>query len=496
MKTFDAVVITDTATTLAWARGYGAHRIATHLRNHGYSTLVIDFASALTFNLWKEICGLIIGNNTKIVAFSSTWWPYRQPFSNNTEFNNCNIEWASEIENTLDINKDSLTYSAATGKSAKWIDIIKKINKNVKILLGGPKIDWYLDFPADHFIVGLGENQIIDFLSNLEKDWNKIINYDIHSDSRQWGWNTSSTSYTYYDQIKSNEILNLEIARGCKFRCNFCSFPLIGRKDVARYTKTEQTIYNELLENYEKWGTTRYFIADDTFNDSIEKLTMMARIKQKLPFDLKTKAYIRADIIATQPQQIQLLKEGGLTSCYVGIESFHPDASKFAGKGMDPNKRKQALYDMNACWGNDVSIEAGYIVGLPGEDRNFLEEQANWFIQKDCPVNYSAGFIALFINSVKNESYTSQSDIDKNPEKYGYTIPNENKPHYWEKKDNTSINSYSQAVEIANELNEYIWKEKSLLVDNIDYKYATDKTKVITDPVLEYFLPLITKLKN
>lgn len=486
MSEFDVILVTDTATYPSWSRGYGAHRLANHLRSKGYSTLVIDFSSALDFQTWKKICDVAVGTSTKLIGFSCTWWPYR----NKNIIKGSIIDYWAEIGEELDLDKDSLTYAAATGQANPWIEFAKEKNKKIKVLLGGPKLDWYLDFPADYFVNGLGENQIIDFLTETRRIWPKVIQHDINSNSKDWGWRNSQTLYNKYDQIGKDEILNLEIARGCKFKCAFCSFPLIGQKDVANYTKSEETIYDELMHNYNNWGVTRYFIADDTYNDSNEKLEMMLRIKNRLPFDLKIKAYIRADLTVVWPQQLKLLKDGGLASCYIGLESFHPNASKFAGKGMKAEKRKQALYDMNAAWGDSVSINVGYIVGLPGEDEAFLREQAEWFARDDCPVNYGVSFIGLMINPVKEGSYMFPSEMDRNPGSFGYSIPNIEKPNHWVKNDGTDITTYSKATELANELNSFVWGSRKTKYDNVDYKDGQ-----VQDPK-HYFLKLIEMLKN
>lgn len=492
MKTFDIILVTDTATYPSWSRGYGAHRLANHLRSNGYSTLVIDFCSALTFEIWQQLIDLTVGENTKIVGFSSTWWPYRKPGDKNYYKTNP-IEFLSNIGESPNIAKDSLTFAAISGNMKPWTDLIKNKNKKIKILLGGPKIDWYFDFPADHFVNGLGENQIIDMLTETKRIWPKVVSHDATSNARDWGWPTSMTIYTKYDQMQSKEILNLEIARGCKFKCSFCSFPLIGQKETAKYTKTEETIYTELMHNYENWGITKYFIADDTYNDSTEKLEMMLRIKNKLPFDFKVKAYVRADLMVVQPRQLDLLLKGGLASCYIGLESFHPKASKFAGKAMDPKKRKQVLYDMQSAWGDDVSINVGYIVGLPGEDEQFLRKQALWFAEENCPVNYGVSFIPLMINPVRSGSYAFPSEIDKNPGAFGYTISDmeNNNAGYWTKDDGTDINDYHTAARVAMELNYQVWSARKPKEDNIDYKKGE-----LADPVNDYFLPLLELLRN
>ena len=492
MTTFDIILLTDTAAYPHWTRGYGAHRLASHLRSRGYSVLVIDFAMALTFDLWTQICQHSIGENTKMVGFSTTWWPYRKPFQENNEANFV-VNWADMANDFLkkEWNEStSLTHDAVTNNMKRWIDVVKSINNKVKIVVGGSKIEWYRDFPADNFFDGFGETQIIDYLEQPRRLWPTVIGHDTTATSSDWGWTTSSTTYTDYDLIKPQEVLTLEIARGCRFKCAFCSFPLIGNKNAASYTKTEETIYTELLTNYEKWQITDYWIADDTFNDSTEKLEMILRVTNRLPFKLRFRAYIRLDVIAMQPQQIQMLYDMGLRSCWIGVETFHPVASKAIGKGMSGEKRKQALYDIQKVWGNDVSISAGYIIGLPGEDETFLREQLDWFLEDNNPVNHNPNFLPLVINPPGAFEYHPMSDIDKNPEKYGYTIPDMSKHNFWIKDDNTGINNLEKAMALTEEFLAKIKEKGNRIYDTITYDRG------IKDPVTEYFIPLIEKLKG
>jgi hypothetical protein len=494
MKTFDVILVTDTATVESpqWSRGYGAHRLASHLRVNGYSVLVIDFSSALEFDTWKQICDLAIGDNTKMVGFSTTWWPYRTPFKkteDEVEFRKCNIEWMSLKGSSPVINTESLTYNAVIGNAQLWIDVVKSKNKKIKIVVGGPKIDWYLDFPADFFINGLGENQIIDLLSDNRRIWPKVIEHDINSNNRDWGWTACSTDYTKFDLIQPGEILNLEIARGCKFNCTFCSFPLIGQKDTAKYYKTEETIYKELLRNYELRGTTSYNIADDTFNDDNSKIEMMVRIVSRLPFKPSFFAYIRVDLVAINPKQIELLKEMGLVYCYIGVESFHPIASKFSGKGMAADKRKDTLHLMSKVWGDSVAVDVGYIVGLPGETEEYLLEQADWFLSSECFLNHYITFIALVINPKWSLKYSAASKIDLDPESFGYSIPDREKPNFWVKDDNTGINSYEHACRLADALNDRMNARPQMIP-------SSNRTATELDPVADYFIPLIEMLKH
>ena len=492
MPTFDAILFTDTAAYPHWTRGYGAHRLASHLRTHGYSVLVIDFSLALQFETWKEICKYAIGSNTLFLGFSTTWWPYRNPDQDNP-FINPSVNMADTlIDNFKKEMPDdrTLTYDAANGTVDRWIEEAKKYNENIKVLIGGAKIDWYRDFPADYFFSGLSETQIIDFLTEELRIWPRYIKHDTHADHHRWDWLHSSTRYTDLDSIVPGEVLTLETARGCKFKCSFCSFPLIGQKKIADYTKTEETLYRELLENWEKWGVTDYWIADDTFNDNTEKLRMFHKITKRLPFDLNYRAYLRLDVMAMHPEQIGLLYESGIKNCWFGIETFHPEAAKAIGKGMPEEKRKQALYDMQKVWGNDVAVASGYIVGLPHEPVDHIYKQAEWFMEDNNPVNHNPNFMPLIINPPGAYEYHPMSAIDRNPEKYGYNIPDMKRFNFWTKDDGTGIESFEKAWQVSGDITQKIASKGNKIINELDYQHG------IKDPQEEYFKPLVEKLKN
>ena len=194
-------------------------------------------------------------------------------------------------------------------------------------------------------------------------------------------------------------------------------------------------------------------MADDTLNDSTEKLEHIVRAVNKLPFQPKFQAYTRLDVIVTHPAQISLLKELGLTRTWVGIDSMHPVASKVIGKGMSEQRKKDMLWQLKDSWGTDVTIDAGYIVGLPGEPAEFTESFFEWADHKDSPI-FAVEFIALLLApEVPAFKYQRRSDMDINYQKYGYEIPNLERFWEWTKNDKTEINSYSQANTLAQKLN-------------------------------------------
>lgn len=492
---YDAIFVTDTAHYPDWTRGYAAHRLATHLRENGYTCLVVDYSSALDLHTWTQICELAIGPDTKFVGFSCTWWPYRNPNDKKGQVNlkaNLRDNVSDEyLDAEISDQPNVLTEAVVQGTAHIWTDVVKKINPKTKIFLGGAKLDWYPDFPADHFFSGLSETQILDYLNQPKRIWPKLINHDTNASGFDWGWHNSFTSYTEMDQIRSGETLTLETTRGCRFKCIYCQFPLVGQKKVADYIKTKEVLYRELMENYERWGATQYWVADDTFNDTTEKLEHILDVVRKLPFKPKFRTYLRLDVLAVNPEQIPMLLEVGMRSCFFGIESFHPETAKVIGKGMSQEKRKQALYDAKALWGDQVSVNAGYIIGLPHEDYAHAKQQLEWFLDYDCPV-HKVYYFPLMINPEGSYPNHPMSELDRNYQKYGYNFPDLKQHHDWVKNDGTDITTFKRAFEIIKEFNDQMDVKKVPVQEQIRYGEGDS----IKDPHAEYFHPMINTLRT
>lgn len=454
MRSYDAIILTESGDPNVLYRGYGAHRLASQLRENGFSCLVLDFCADLTFDHWKEICENAVDENTKILGISSTWLPYRLPNGSVGKFLNPTSNKGVNLE-TLYPNK-GFVYDLVKNNTKPWFDLIKSRSPKLKILMGGPKIDFYPDIPVDHFMIGLSETQLIDFLKESKRIWPKYINHDENAQHPSWDFGFSRTFYQEENFLHADETLSLEFSRGCRFKCSFCSYPLIGQKELSKYIKDKDILYRELMENYDKWGTTKYWCADDTLNDSIEKLEHIASVTRRLPFKLKMRAYTRLDVMVTQPDQVDLLKEIGLVSTWIGLETLHEKTSKIIGKGMDPEKRKTMLVELRKKWGNDVYADAGYIVGLPYEDSESIKKSVEFSLQKDNIIDHLQ--LQPLILNPKNGNLpnTTRSDMDLNYEKYGYSIPDVSAPNMWAKEDGTDIKSMSDAVQLARELQEHL----------------------------------------
>jgi len=329
--------------------------------------------------------------------------------------------------------------SQSIGLKEKGINFLKewcnKVNPNIKFVSGGAKswawsqqnfkfFDYFILGYADATVVDLtnylaGVNDTIKTIDNL--NGSKSIVYD--QKGEQFDFNNHTHIWHSSDHLQQGTALPIEIARGCIFKCSYCSYPLNGKKKND-FIRDPNKIVDELTYNYENFGTTHYMYSDDTHNDSVEKLEFLYNnVYSKLPFKIKFSTYLRLDLLAAHPHTIDLLKESGLVGTFFGIESFNPEANKLIGKHATEERIYENLYKVKEVWKDDVIVNVGLILGLTNDSIDTCTKWLDKITDKDSPINWAA-IAPLQINQSKNTDPFFQNKIELNTADYGYTFDN------------------------------------------------------------------------
>lgn len=454
---YNVVLFNDSASINEQSRGIGAYRLATECRRAGFSTIVIDFVSAMSVEQFQKILAITLSDDTKVVGFSSTWLP-------ESTFNYKSAEFSNEpsYKTDDDWHKHSIAQLIAQGKVSLLKNIITQIQKDVKVVIGGAKSFQYIEAQFDHVFIGHSENQFIDFLNGKANQ--KIIDYDRKANDGNFEFNTSTIDYVDTDVLHKDEILGLETSRGCIFNCTFCNYPHKNQK-TKNYTKYKTVLFNELLSNWQKWGITQYYITDDTFNDYTDKLKIIHEVVSALPFQPIFWAYIRFDLIQAHPEQAKLLYDIGVRAAMYGLETWNDSTAKIIRKGSDKNKKIQGMQLAKKIWKDNVKIVTFYIVGLPQDTEASVYEYIDFFNTTGHDFIDEVCAFPLYLRDMGSYAkYAIQSEIESMKELYGYTmIKNKN----WIRNDSGDINSFDQAVKVALTLEE---KTKA------KWKHTTDWT--------------------
>lgn len=391
------------------AKSAGPYRIATELRNYGFTCQIVHLCFYFTKEEIEHVCQKYISDSTLIVGLSTTFW--------NLQDNNRKKELLKIILNNA------------------------KKNKNAKLVVGGTLSQYYADaINPDASFNGFAESDFLQYALSLKK----------RSSTKKFEFTDSYIEYKENDFVDFQESKVIEIARGCIFKCSFCSYPLNGKQKLD-YIKSKETLTQELIYNYEKYGITTYTLSDDTFNDSTEKLEFLHKIFTSLPFKIKFVCYLRLDLINAHREQINILQEMGLIGAFFGIETFNHDAGKHIGKGLHPEKNKQLLYDLKKYyWKDDINITIGLISGLPYETKKSHIETLNYISnEQECLVDRIRPS-SLNIPNPLLDKYPYKSEFQINAIKYGFYWPN-SRSNDW-KNLNFEIKSRDQANAMAKEI--------------------------------------------
>ena len=419
--TYDVILFTDSIVGTWRMRAMGAYRLASELRQNGYSVKVIDWACVIfeDYQLANKLFKTLIGANTLFVGFSGGHFHKRS--IKTKHFDHYDDYFDDQGFEDYPYPTDQKTFEI-------MISQMKRYNPNLKIVYGGGYTHESIRLTAsiDYVIYGLADSTIVELASHLKNKtplkWipgahpkQKYIKHDELGLS--FDFPNSSTQYAPEDHIRQGEVLCIETSRGCMFKCKFCSFVLLGRKTTdPKYHKELSVLTKELKHNWENYRVNKYAIVDDTFNESTEKIKMVAQaVKDAGVPDFKFWAYIRLDLLKKFPEQIQILKDMGLQSAYMGIESLYDPTLKLIGKPLKSAEVKQLLTKVKSQWAGHVNMHGAFILGLPGETPEIVEEGLKWLNDPNCPLD-------SFHTHVLNLSPAWPSIFGQNAEKLGYKI--------------------------------------------------------------------------
>jgi len=436
-------------------RPVGPHQLACWLSNFGYEVKVIDFCNFMTPLELASLTAKFIDKDTVAIGASNTFW-------DDDQISRCEPEWVMRARGFVEKKYPKLS----------WI-------------LGGSRNSYLSMKLIQKWITftGYSEDSLLKFLD--EKTSRLILRpaFDIQKNRGH---------YTDGLGITSSEVLNIELSRGCQFKCRFCRFAELGKRKNT-YIRDYNLIEEELLSNYERFGTTRYAMMDDTANESTEKLEALAEIAQRLPFKLEWVGYVRLDLIGTKPYTADLLVQSGLRGCYFGIESFHPTASLMVGKGWNGKHGKDFLLKLKERWKEQVIIELGFIVGLRGESEKDLDETQQWCIDNNID---QWRWHSLSISKQPEQLW--KSDFDINYGQYGYSFPpGEN--YHWVSDDWNSVQATNKSTQLNNDVKDtfFINPWHAAMLGGLGYDFdELFKTKISDLDYIKLKSQVASRVKN
>ena len=424
-------------------RTLGAYKVAHECRLRGYTVQVVDYQSFYDLETLKRIMDKYVGKNTLAIGISISFY-LRYPWMLNMVTKEMPVLPLEGVKDEGKIFDDwTLNYSGFLTHGEEiddaFVNYVKDINPNVKFIKGGTRArEDIVHRNVDYINVGWGDVTMPEMLDEIKAGTSDDM--PVHTKHpykldllSKLAMEHSTMKFTKSDLLFPGELMPLESGRGCIFKCTFCSLELVG-KDKGTYIKSEESIRQEFIHNYEEHGIKDYWFVEDTFNDDHDKMIHLHEIITSLPFKITFSCYLRLDLLFIgnkhNPPQHQLLLEMGLKRVEFGIETTNHDSGKDIGKGLNPQIQLQFLRDLKADHGwKDILIGSGFIMGLPSDTQESIQEMFKIMSQDDFPVDRPT-IRSLHIRPEETGNNAIEerglSEFSKNWEEHGYTMSYDN----------------------------------------------------------------------
>lgn len=338
---------------------------------------------------------------------------------------------------------------------------IKEINKDIKIILGGPQITF---MPSS----ALKEMPMVDYLCRSEGEVTLLsVDKAIAGGTPFNG--IKGVTYRINEKIKETEKIEeykdldkypsphfagifdyseveeaiLLTSRGCPFNCVFCYTPNASKHKI-RFHSIERVL--EEIKWVVKKGKNRIWFADPNFSYKKERVYQL--LEGILRKRLKVKIWIetRADLI--DENLLKLMKRAGVHTIAYGLESASERVLKIIRKRLSLEQLRKAI-TLTQKYGIEVEVFSQY--ALPGE--TFKEALKTLEFVKSHGIKIQGNS-----NAQQMQLYFG-AEVTKDYKKFGIKPFPEKRPLYISIGDRYETETMTQE-EIA--IIKKLWRESSL----------------------------------
>ena len=170
----------------------------------------------------------------------------------------------------------------------------------------------------------------------------------------------------YFIGYLKHPYMSLYTGRGCRSRCTFCLWPQTVGGHRYR-TRSVEHVLGEMARVRELFPTVKeVFFDDDTFTDDRRRAEEIAHGMGKLGLTWSCNAKAQVPY-----ETLKIMRENGLRLLLVGYESGNQQILINIKKGVRVDRARQFTKD---CRDLGITIHGTFIVGLPGETRETIQE--------------------------------------------------------------------------------------------------------------------------
>ncbi len=328
--------------------------------------------------------------------------------------------------------------------------LVKEINPEIKVILGGHHVQLYpresVNYENVDFILkGEADFTFLQLLRLLEKEAIEEELLKVPGIGFIYeGNDVFNNELTTIDDLNELPILDRRLlpmelyqsivgrnkmvatvmsSRGCPYKCTFCYTP----SKIYRSRSTENIMAE--VRYLKKLGFNEVFFFDDLFALKPEKVIEFARalVNENIDIDWS----FRGRINTVTEEMIKEVAKSGIHRIQFGIESGVDKTLKRIRKGITTEKISQVI---KWCKKNKITTIGNFMIGLPDETEKDIEDTLKF--SRKVGLNYSQysilvpyPFTNVYTEGLERKILTKDFwlEFSRNPLKY----KNEFKAEYW-----------------------------------------------------------------
>lgn len=280
-----------------------------------------------------------------------------------------------ENENIQEINyedaPDLVGISVTVDTLPKAMEIARKFReKGIKVVAGGIHITTAPEtIPQNAFdvlCIGAAEGTWPDIVEDFEQGNLKPIYKCNHPFS---GTDIVSPAYDFLEKDKYLYCNVIHTSRGCPFRCDFC------------YNSGKEHLYvnreiDAVLQDIRAVKSKHVMFIDDNFVGNREWTKEFLEAIQ--PLNIKWNAAVSINV-AFDEELLDLMKESGCQSLFIGFESINPQSINGVHKVQNITENYERA--IKAIHDRGIMINASFVFGLDGDTKETFQTTLDWIVK-------------------------------------------------------------------------------------------------------------------
>ena len=234
---------------------------------------------------------------------------------------------------------------------------------------------------ADHVMIGEAESLIAELARDLEAG----AGNPVYQASERPEMESSPLPDLSLIKMKRYSTMTVQYSRGCPFNCEFCDIiEIYGRRPRI---KAVAQVLAELNQLQNAGWNDAVFIVDDNFigNKASAKVLLRAiiawRKQRACRFSFITEASLN---LADDRELMQLMKEAGFKSVFLGIET--PDEQGLIESNKLQNTRRDLLDSVATIQSYGIEVMGGFILGFDTDKEDIFDRMVDFIEKSAIPI--------------------------------------------------------------------------------------------------------------